>query len=322
MRERKYKSKKDELLKKSREAMLTATNVYNNPLIQFKSETFITLAIIAWTYLLHAYYEGKNIDYCFFKQKGKRKQYDLTKYGARKHWDLETCLDKSDSPIDNATKENLKFLIGIRHEIEHQMTSNIDEFIGAKLQACVLNFNHYIKTLFGAKYSLDKELSLSISISEIDPTSAKVKKQGINTNVQRFIAEFENGLDASVSNDKRYTYKILYLPVNANHKGQADKIIEFVKLTPEQEEKIKDIVVFKDREKPKYKPKRIVELMKKEGYKNFSIYKHTLIWQEMERKGVDLTQYKTKMSDGSVYWYENWVEYVKLYCAQNKTKYS
>ena len=229
-------------------------------------------------------------------------------------------MDKSDSPIDKATKENLKFLIGIRHEIEHQMTSNIDEYIGAKLQACVLNFNHYIKTIFGTKYSLDKELSLSISIAEVDPTSAKAKKQGINTNVQRFIAEFEQNLESSVANDKRYTYKILYLPINANHKGQADKIIEFVKLTPEQEEKIKDIVVFKDREKPKFKPKKIVELMKAEGYSTFNMYSHTCIWQELESKGVDLSQYRVKMSDGSVYWYENWVEYVKLYCAQNFKK--
>ena len=72
MRERKYKSKKAELLKKSREAMLTATNVYNNPLIQFKSETFITLSIIAWTYLLHAYYESKGITIVFINKKVAR----------------------------------------------------------------------------------------------------------------------------------------------------------------------------------------------------------------------------------------------------------
>ena len=60
---RRFNSKKDELIKKSREAMLAATQIYNNPLITFKSESFITLSVIAWTYLLHAYYQKIGVDY-------------------------------------------------------------------------------------------------------------------------------------------------------------------------------------------------------------------------------------------------------------------
>lgn len=70
--------KKTELLIKSREAMMSAVQLYNNPQITFKSETFITLAIIAWTYLLHAFYANEGIDYRYFHNKGKireRKKY-------------------------------------------------------------------------------------------------------------------------------------------------------------------------------------------------------------------------------------------------------
>lgn len=49
---RSVKSKKDELIKKSREAIMAAIQIYNNPQITFKSETFITFSIIAWTYPL------------------------------------------------------------------------------------------------------------------------------------------------------------------------------------------------------------------------------------------------------------------------------
>lgn len=42
--------KKHELLIKSREAMLAAVQIYNNPQITFKSEIFISMAIISWTY--------------------------------------------------------------------------------------------------------------------------------------------------------------------------------------------------------------------------------------------------------------------------------
>jgi hypothetical protein len=44
------------LAKKAREAMLSAVQIHNNPQIDFKSELFIVTSVIAWTYLLHAYY--------------------------------------------------------------------------------------------------------------------------------------------------------------------------------------------------------------------------------------------------------------------------
>lgn len=138
--------KKQELLIKSREAMLAAVQIYNNPQITFKSESFISLAVISWTYLLHAYYANNGIDYCYYKQHGKRKFYEKTKYGAYKHWELERCLNNKNNPLDEETTNNLKFLIGIRHEIEHQMTNKIDETISAKLQACSINYNFYIKS--------------------------------------------------------------------------------------------------------------------------------------------------------------------------------
>jgi len=47
MRKRSVKSVKDELVKKSREAMLAAVQIYNNQHITFKSEAFITLTVIS-----------------------------------------------------------------------------------------------------------------------------------------------------------------------------------------------------------------------------------------------------------------------------------
>jgi Domain of unknown function (DUF3644) len=55
-RKRKVGSYATELVKKAREAMLTAVQIYNNPQIDFKSELFIVTSVVAWTYLLHAHY--------------------------------------------------------------------------------------------------------------------------------------------------------------------------------------------------------------------------------------------------------------------------
>jgi hypothetical protein len=158
---------KRELLKKSREAVLAAVSIYNNPQMTFKSETFITLMIIGWTYLMHAYYKDTRIDYRYKSKIGNRVVVDKTKYGADKHWELETCLNNKKCPLDKDTVSNLKFLIGIRHEIEHQMTKKIDDSISAKIQACSINYNFYIKKLFGDALGVDQDLGLSIQFSPL-----------------------------------------------------------------------------------------------------------------------------------------------------------
>ena len=167
-RKRKVWSVKEELLSKSREAMLNAVQIFNNPNIKFKSESFIVLSNIAWMYLLHAYYRDEKIEYRYFRMAGSRRRFDKTKRGAYKYWELERCLNTDDCPIGNVTKSNLKFLIGLRHEIEHQMTTRIDDYLSARFQACCLNFNRYIKRLFGEDYGIDKHLSLSLQFSTID----------------------------------------------------------------------------------------------------------------------------------------------------------
>lgn len=323
LKKRAFKSREDELVKKSREAMLAAVQIYNNPTITFKSEAYITLCIISWTYLMHAYYRSKNIDYRFYKVSGKRKKYDRTKYGAYKNWDLETCLNNSECPLDYATKANLKFLIGLRHEIEHQMTTRIDEIISAKTYAAAINFNYYIKEIFGNKYGIDDDLALCIQFSKIEPTS-KIKElnkmKGLSDNIKNYILDFEKTLTDELIKDNRYSFRVMYVQVNANRIGQADAVIEFVKLTPDQEKQLNEQILIKETEKKKYRPGQIVEIMQKEGYRTFKMHNHTECWKELSDNKNTLTQYGTLVA-GTWYWYDNWINYVRGYCEKNFTKF-
>lgn len=103
----------NELLKKSREAALAAVQVFNNPAITFKSEIFVVMMVISWTYLLHAHFRKQGIEYRYFKVTGTRKRFDRTSKGAFKYWELERCLNDRASPVDKATANNLRFLIGL-----------------------------------------------------------------------------------------------------------------------------------------------------------------------------------------------------------------
>jgi hypothetical protein len=67
------------LISNSQEAMLAAVQIYNTPLIKFKSELFIVTAMIAWTYLLHAYFKINNIEYRRYKIVKKNKKFEKLK---------------------------------------------------------------------------------------------------------------------------------------------------------------------------------------------------------------------------------------------------
>src|SRR5947209_4418807 len=132
-RVRRFGSLATELVKKAREAMLAAVQIHNNPHIEFKSELFIVTTVIAWTYLLHSYYRKKRTDYRQIDDRPtNRRKYRITQHGAVKHWSLQECLEAPECPLNDLVKKNLLFLIGIRHEIEHQMTTRIDDHLSAK----------------------------------------------------------------------------------------------------------------------------------------------------------------------------------------------
>lgn len=318
-RSRKIWSIKNELLTKSREAMLCAVQIFNNPNIIFKSESFIVLANISWTYLLHAYYRDNKIDYRYYEQKAQRKKFDKTKRGAFKYWELERCLNDKKCPIDKIPKANLLFLIGLRHEIEHQMTTRIDDFLSARFQACCLNYNHYVKKLFGDEFGIDKHLSFSLQFSSISDDHAKQLNEFLELpqNIGSYINDFDNSVTDDEFNNPQYSYRVLYVPKTANRKGQADKVIEFIPAnTPEAEGLNKEYVLIKDREKPKYLPKQVVDKMKLKGYKKFGMQRHTEFWQSLNAKD-EAKGFGVKVAN-TWYWYENWLQEVENYCKQNE----
>src|SRR3989344_9433520 len=159
-------SEKVDLILKAREALLSAVQIYNNPLISFKTESFIVLSLIAWTYLLHAHYRTKGVDYRYQTKNGKRKKYDKKPDGSIKYWELKECITNTDSPLDKDTSNNLIFLIGLRNQIEHRKANGLDSYLSARYQACALNFNFYLKKLHGEKYGFGKNFSPIFQFTE------------------------------------------------------------------------------------------------------------------------------------------------------------
>jgi hypothetical protein len=269
---------------------------------------------------MHAYYRSKGIEYRYFKNRGRRKQYDKTRKGAYKHWELERCLDYNECPLDNGTKSNLKFLIGIRHELEHQMTSQVDEYLSAKLQACAINYDFYITKFFGNKNAVSKELAISIQFAALTPTQRNqlIDSDKLTNNVRNYISEFEDNLTDSELKNTRYAYRVIYTPICVNRKGQADSVIEFVRPDSPTANEIQHVLL-KETERVKFLPSEIVKKMQNEGYTKFGMAQHTNLWKLNDMKNQS-KGYGTQISK-QWYWYEKWLIYVRKHCESVGNRY-
>lgn len=322
-RKRRVGSIRQELLKKSREAALAAVQIFNNPNITFKSEIYIVLMHIAWTYLLHAYYRSKGIDYRYSQMVNTRRKFDRTKKGAYKYWELERCLNDARCPVERDSANNLRFLIGLRHEIEHQMTTRIDDFLSARFQATCLNYNHYLKSLFGEEYAIDKHLAFSLQFASLSEGQVDLLSdhKELPANIGKFITGFDGAISEEEFNSPQFAYRVLFIPKTANRKGQADKVIEFVKAdSPLAAQVNAQYTVIKEVERPKHKPKEIRDLMRGKGFTKFNYHDHTSLWQEKDAKDTS-KGYGAEVA-GTWYWYDSWIGIVEKHCQDNRVKYS
>lgn len=322
---RRISSVKRELIQKSREAALSAVQVFNNPLITFKSEMFIVNMHIAWTYLLHAFYREKKIEYCYVKKvtNSGRRIFDTTKFGARKYWSLEDCLNCNKTPVEKNVDNNLRFLIGLRHEIEHQMTTKIDDALSARFQACCINYDELMTKLFGTENSIKKYLSFSLQFSSITEEQAKMLdtyKDILPSRLTSYVQKFDESLSTEEFNSTKFAYRVIYTQKVVNHPGQADRVFELIDPKSEAAKKINiTYASIREKEKTKYRASRIVSIIQSEGYPKFKIHLNTALWKKHDAKnphkgfGVDV--------EGYWYWYESWLEFVRKYCKKNNSKF-
>lgn len=304
---------------KSRESMLSAIQIYNNPLVTFKSESFIVLSIIAWTYLLHAYYRGQKIEYRYFTTSGKRKKFKKNSDGSFKYWELTKCINTQESPVDRDAVNNLNFLIGLRNQIEHCKANDLDSYLSARYQACALNFNFYLKKLHGEKYGLDSSLALSLQFSELDYVQLRTlreKDKLIPREVLSYIADFDGKLSEDENKSDSFAYRLIFTKVLAKRVGQADRVIEFIDPKSDLAKGIaREYFVIEEREKKKFSAKQVVNTAREAGFKNFGMHQHTQLWKQHDGKNPSRGYGTTVVA--TWYWYENWIDFVLSELAKN-----
>jgi Protein of unknown function (DUF3644) len=310
----------DELLIKAREAMIAAVHTFNSAGLTFRAELFIVTSVIAWTYLLHAWCKREGIDYRHMKNENGQRVPVKTPAGADKFWELSHCLRHNRCPIETGAKDNLNFLLEIRHEIEHRSTNRIDDNLSAKLQACCINFNDAIKALFGAQYGLERRLPIALQFVSFTPDQRDLLKKanGLPRHIETTMDEFERRLTPEQQADPRFAFRVVMIHRTANRASGADLAVELVSPGSDLSNRLN--LALKEVEKKKYRASDVVRLLKEEGWPRFTMDAHTKLWQRLgakdPAKGYGVIAIGTQWC-----WYETWLSRVRQECQENNQLY-
>jgi hypothetical protein len=310
----------DELLLKAREAMIAAVHTFNGAGLTFRAELFIVTAIIAWTYLLHAWFKREGIDY---RHRGAGGVIKKTKGGEDCYWELGKCLQHQRCPVSKGAIVNLAFLIELRHEIEHRSTNRIDDAVSAKLQACCINFNDAIIKQFGPQFSLERRLPIALQFVTFDLEQRTLLKRAsaLTPHINTFLDTFDGELSPDEQNDPAYVYRVAFVPKTANRPSAADAAVEFVKADSDEAQEINRILL-KEVDKKRYTAKQVCQIMQGEGFPNFNQEHHTRLWKELRAR--DSAQGFGKIGDykNTWVWFDSWLARVRAHCQEHAERYS
>ena len=289
MKLRRGKTKR--ILMSAIDAALLAVEIYNKPRTPFRSEAYITMMIIAWTRLFHAYFNAKIGDKYYYKKGSRYKRIDNEK----KTWNLEKCIEKYDR-LKEPVKKNIEFFIKIRNKVEHRHLESreIDVLIFGECQSLLYNFESTLISLFGEEYALNESLVFSLQLSHLRTSEQQgASKAALSKEIQdifNYVKKYRISLSDEVFSSQEYSIKLLQVPKISNT-NRSDLAVEFV---PWDEERMKDkqnyqkiISIIKDKRTEveavnvgKLKPSAVVECVNKniQGAK-FTMYTHRCLYE-------------------------------------------
>jgi hypothetical protein len=184
----------DERLFRSREAMMSAVQIFNTPTTLFKIEVFPVLSQIAWTYLLHEYYERKGIQIL-----GADGNSLL----------LSQMLNRQDCPLVEDVRKNLIAIKTLRDNVEHQILSSVGRSYWPLFQANCLNFDQTIRKLFGEELGLEQFLALSLQFGkmQIDQLS-ELQKYDVSPAIEAIDVQIAEAVGETGKEGTSYKFKV------------------------------------------------------------------------------------------------------------------
>ena len=259
----------DERLIRSREAMILAVHVFNSAGLRFKTEVFCMLANVAWTYLMHEYYD---------RQKPKVKIVNDQGFTMP----LSEMIDRGDCPLKEGVRLNLKALKILRVEVEHHLLGKADQKWLGIFQACCLNYDKALSELFGEQLSLAHELSFALQFARMNMEQVTtLNKYEVPDQIEAVDALITKGMTEEQLNNLDFQFRIVF-SMEAAKKGKAN--YEFANGPALDGVEPKYIVakkVISDDDYP-WRPSDVVKEVLKKTKKKFTLHTHQQVFRYFE----------------------------------------
>ncbi len=195
------------MVRTSRDEAAPAVRLYSDPAEVRSFESFIIHMHLAWLYLLHAELTRDGVDYRHWR---KDKPHLLEKVdGEPKRWDLARSVKKRWPDDKGSVRANILFFIRLRNRIEHRYAREqqaVAAAVSGHAQALLLNYEAEVTSQFGMASSMATRLRFPLFVgsftTEGEQALRKLRKS-LPAAVRTFLAEYDAGLDTSVTDDPR-----------------------------------------------------------------------------------------------------------------------
>lgn len=288
-------------IRKAVEIFKTAILVYNNNILYTRSETFIVLSIIAWTYLLHARLIQEDIAPVYKNADGTSILVD----GQEKLWELGHCVERPEAGLSSGEKANLKYLIAIRNAIEHRSSEEVNDALQGKIQADALNFLRYAKDNFGAKYDFSHDLAFAIQLQALTLKSPNALKGAnpVAKVVEAVNAILEGPMTQAEFNDPAYSFRVYVVPKVTNNSKKADQAVLYSPIGSEVEVAIKLV------ERPKYREAEAIKKLLDDYDLRVSRHQFQQAWKLKDLKNP--AKGLAIQLGGQWFWYQEGIDKIK-----------
>ncbi|OOY18042.1 DUF3644 domain-containing protein [Thioclava sp. DLFJ4-1] len=251
---------RDERLIRAREAMILAVQVFNSPVHKFKTEVFCVLSNIAWTYLCH--HRLLSLGEEIYTADGSSLP-------------LSQILKTEKLGLNPAITANLLDIKELRDKVEHHILGQADLLWRGLFQANCLNFDKVMCDWFGAKVTLQKNLSFSLQFSKPDIEQlSQVTAYDVPSGIKAFNEGLRENHADSIKESTEYEFTVVYTMVPGS-KSKAN--IKFISPESDEGKEISNVLI---KHKPAdelypFKPTKVVNLVKSATNKKFTIPMHT-----------------------------------------------
>ncbi|WP_370940466.1 DUF3644 domain-containing protein [Amycolatopsis sp. cg13] len=200
----------------SRDEAQLAVRLYNDSSEVRSFEGFVVHMHLAWLYLLHAELTRDSIDFRYWRMRGRAKRLERVD-GEPKRWELATCVRHRWPDKAAPERANLEFFVALRNKIEHRYAREqraLAVSVSGQSQALLLNYEQELTGQFGTGSSLATRLRFPVFVGSFTDEGERTLRRlrsRLPAPLRTFIADYDAGLDASVTQDPRYDFRLRVL---------------------------------------------------------------------------------------------------------------